>query len=213
MRAVTFSNPKVAERVNSRFVPVWYNRGKGFHNCEKRTEEWIFTSSAECYPTKNICTFFMTPDFRVVYYVSGYWAPDVFLEILDGVLKLQGAPEAAERGKLHREMGEDLSSRLESLQQGKAAATDPLAAYGPCRYEKTEHRHGVNCAGILAEAFRYRKVVHDALAQDGPVEFDKVQHDYRFGNPFTEEARALPDVDFAKPQSPAKPETPSGRKK
>jgi uncharacterized protein YyaL (SSP411 family) len=97
MRTVTFSNPKVAERVNSSFVPVWYNRGRGFHNCEKQTETWIFSAHADCDPTKNICTFFLTPDLDVIYYVAGYFAPDLFLEILDDVLRIQKAPDRSER--------------------------------------------------------------------------------------------------------------------
>src|SRR5262245_16728201 len=141
MRTVTFSDKKVAERVNSKFIPVWYNRGKGFHNCEKQTENWIFTSSAECYPTKNICTFFMTPDLKVVYYVAGYWAPDVFLDILDGVSKLQEAKTAEDLGRGHREIGADLSKRMAVLNDVKAAQSS-LSVYGSCRYEKTEHKHG-----------------------------------------------------------------------
>ncbi len=218
MRTVTFSNPKVADRVNSRFVPVWYNRGKGFHNCEKRTEEWIFNSSAECYPTKNICTFFLTPDMRVVYYVAGYYAPDVFLEILDAVEKVQGAQGADDFSRLHREIGAQLSVRLDQLKTGKgggkegaAADPGPLAAYGPCRYEKSEHRHGPPCLGVVAEALRYRKEVHDTLAGDGAVGFDRVQHSYKFGNPFTEEAHASPGVEFSKPLVPARP-APAARK-
>jgi hypothetical protein len=212
MRTVTFSDKKVAERVNSRFVPVWYNRGKGFHNCEKHTEQWIFNSSAECYPTKNICTFFLTPDLKVVYYVAGYWAPDVFLEILDGVARIQEARTEKDRAGAHREIGAGLARRLEELQKGKEAAESPLAAYGPCRYEKTEHKHSPACAGILSEAFRYRKVVHDTLAEEGAVEFDKVQHAYKFGNPFTEEAHAAPEAEFVKPQTPGgRAPTPSRR--
>jgi len=215
MRTVTFSNAKVAERVNSKFVAVWYNRGKGFHNCEKQTENWIFSSSAECYPTKNICTFFLTPDMKAVYYVSGYYAPDVFLEILTAVEKIQGAAGVAEQAAVHRDLSSDISHRLGELQKGKDAAENPLAAYGPCRYEKTEHRHSAQCSGIVAEAFRYRKEVHDAFASDGAVEFDKVQHAYKFGNPFTEEAHAGPEVEFGKPQTPAKPATatPTRKKK
>lgn len=215
MRTVTFSNAKVAERVNSKFVPVWYNRGKGFHNCEKQTESWIFTSSAECYPTKNICTFFLTPDMKVVYYVSGYYAPDVFLEILTAVEKLQGAKGAAEQATLHRDIASDLARRLDELKEGKGErkdGPDPLAAYGSCRYEKQEHRHGAQCASILGEAFRYRKEVHDTFAGDGAVEFDRVQHAYKFGNPFTEEAHAGPEVEFGKPQTPAKPATATRKK-
>jgi len=202
MRTVTFSDKKVAERVNSAFIPVWYNRGKGFHNCEKQTESWIFTSSAECYPTKNICTFFLTPDMKVLYYVAGYWAPDVFLEILDAVAKLQNAKTAKEQAQIHRDLGEILQKRQEVMKDGKLTAESPLNAYGPCRYDKTEHQHALACLPILSEAFRYRKEVHDALAQEGSVDFEKVQHTYKFGNSFTEEAAPVAEGQFVKPQAP-----------
>jgi hypothetical protein len=208
MRTVTFSNAKVAEQVNSKFIPVWYNRGQGFHNCEKSTEKWIFTSNTECYPTKNICTFFMTPDFEVVYYVSGYYAPDVFLDILASVQKLQASKE---RGRVHREISAELSKRLEALKSANAktveAASGPLAPYGTCSYETIEHKHGIQCISILNEAFRYRKEVHDSLADEGKVPFDRVQHRYKFGNSFSEEAPASGAVEtpLARPQAPAKP--------
>ncbi|HYE98194.1 MAG TPA: hypothetical protein VEJ18_04750, partial [Planctomycetota bacterium] len=161
MRTVTFSDKQVAERINSKFVPVWFNRGQGFHNCEKRTETWIFSSAADCYPTKNICTFFLTPDLKVVYYVAGYWGPDLFLEILDAALKLQGASTPDERAKVHRDLSAALGER--SVQLGTSPET-VAGAYKSCRYEKQDHKHGPACTHVLAEAFRYRKTVHDALA-------------------------------------------------
>jgi hypothetical protein len=207
MRTVTFSNAKVAEQVNSKFVPVWYNRGQGFHNCEKSTEQWIFNSSAECYPTKNICTFFMTPDFQVVYYVSGYFAPDVFLEILAAVEKLQASKEP---GRVHKEISAELTKKLDELKSVNAKApvatgTGPLKPYGTCSYEKIDHKHSPQCLWILTEAFRYRKEVHDSLTDHGTVAFDSVQHKYKFGNSFTEEAAPVAETPLSKPQAPAKP--------
>jgi hypothetical protein len=208
MRTVTFSNAKVAEQVNTKFVPVWYNRGQGFHNCEKNTEQWIFTANAECYPTKNICTFFMTPEFEVVYYVSGYFAPDVFLDILSGVQKLQAAPKSL--GKVHKELSADLGKRLEELKtagnnpKAVATGTGPLAPYGTCSYEKTEHKHAAQCLSILNEAFRYEKEVHDSLADQGSVPFETVQHKYKFGNSFTEEAAPVTEAPLSRPQAPVK---------
>ena len=217
MRTVTFSNAKVAEQINSKFIPVWYNRGQGFHNCEKSTEKWIFTSNTECYPTKNICTFFMTPDLEVVDYVAGYYAPDVFLDILAGVQKLQAAPKSL--GKVHKEISADLTKRLEELKavgnnpKTVATGTGPLAPYGACSYEKIEHKHGPQCLSILNEAFRYRKEVHDSLADHGSVPFDTVQHKYKFGNSFTEEAPAVADAPLSKPQSPVKATVRTGKSK
>lgn len=216
MRTVTFSNAKVAEQVNSKFVPVWYNRGQGFHNCEKSTETWIFNSSTECYPTKNICTFFMTPDLEVVYYVSGYYAPDVFLDVLAAVQKLHASPK--DRGRLHKEISAELAKRLEELKnagsQAKtivASGSGPLKPFGSCSYEKVDHKHSVQCLSILSEAFRYRKEVHDSLAESGSVPLERVQHSYKYGNSFTEEAPPVAQGSLSKPQAPARPAAVSGK--
>jgi uncharacterized protein YyaL (SSP411 family) len=218
MRTVTFSNAKVAELVNSKFVPVWYNRGQGFHNCEKTTEQWIFNSSTECYPTKNICTFFMTPDLEVVYYVSGYYAPDVFLDVLAAVQKLQASPK--DRGRVHKEISAELSKRLDGLKGASAnpkaavaSGSGPLKPYGTCSYEKIDHQHNVQCLYILSEAFRYRKEVHDSLTESGSVPLERVQHSYKFGNSFTEEAPPAAQGTLSKPQAPAKPGTVTSTKK
>jgi hypothetical protein len=216
MRTVTFSNAKVAEVVNSKFVPVWYNRGQGFHNCEKSTEQWIFSSSTECYPTKNICTFFMTPDLDVVYYVSGYYSPDMFLEILASVQKLQASPRNL--GAVQKEISAELSKRLEELKTANvkaavATGSGPLKPYGACCYEKIEHKHNDRCFWVINEAFRYRKEVHDSLVDGGSVPFDKVQHAYKYGNSFTEEAPPVAQGSLSKPQAPAKPAVVTGKSK
>jgi hypothetical protein len=216
MRTVTFSNAKVAEVVNSNFVPVWYNRGQGFHNCEKSTENWIFNANAECYPTKNICTFFMTPDLDVVYYVSGYYAPDVFLDIVSSVRKVHAAKERKAMADAHREASADLSRRLEDVDKACAnpkTGPDPLAPFGSCKYEKDEHKHKLECLNILRQCYQYRKVVHDSLTDGGTVPLDKVQHDYKFGNSFSEEARAIPEASLGKPAAPQKPGTAAAVKK
>jgi hypothetical protein len=192
---VTFSDPKVARAVNDRFVPVWFNRGRGFHNCERRTEKWIFESSGEAYPTKNICTFFMTPDFEVLYYVSGYFAPELFLEILEAAGELKDA-RGAEFGRRHLQFSTRLAERLARAR--KSPAVDVPS------YRDLQHRHGPGCAHAVEEGLRYRKTVHDVLAASGPVPFEKVQHAYLFGNSFTEEIRR-PETragDFARPQTP-----------
>lgn len=216
MRTVTFSNAKVAEQVNANFVPVWYNRGQGFHNCNLSTEAWIFKANAECYPTKNICTFFMTPDLDVVYYVSGYYAPDVFLDILSSVQKLQAAKDRKQLGAVHREIAADLSTRLgevRAVQNNPKAGYDPLKLFGSCKYEKEEHRHNAACLSVLGECYQYRKEVHDSLADEGSVPLDKVQHAYKFGNSFSEEAQSVPEASLGKPAAPQKPGTVSSKRK
>ncbi len=182
MRTVTFSDRRVAEAVNSRFVPVWYNRGRGFHNCEVRTEKWIFESSGEAYPTKNICTFFLTPDLRVLHYAAGYYAPDLFLEVLASAERAAGAGDPA---------------------RGEAAGR---AEAGTLRWRGEDHRHTSRCAGVVKEARAYFGRVREALAASGPVPLETVQHAYLFGNSFTEEVHSEkpPEEAVARPKTPTR---------
>jgi uncharacterized protein YyaL (SSP411 family) len=189
MRTVTFSDRRVAEAVNSGFVPVWYNRGRGFHNCEVRTEKWIFESSGEAYPTKNICTFFLTPDLKVVHYAAGYYAPEVFLDVLAAARRMEGVADAAEFARLHRE------------RQGRAERECGAAL----RWRGQEHRHSRGCAAVVKEAEAYFRRVHGALAESGPVPLETVQHAYLFGNSFTEEVDAEPPPR----EAVARPKTPT----
>lgn len=187
MRTVTFSDPQVADHVNATFVPLWFNRGKGFHNCEHRTEEGIFYRSAEAYTTKNICTFFLDPDGNVVHYLAGYYAPPVFLDLLRPLAALQKASTAEDVRSFHRE-------RLQAK---------PLApADRPFSYQGATHAHSDFCRKTLAEATSYIRRVHEQLARDGRVPFEKIRYSYLFGNPFTEEAGG--PAGFPKPQAPSK---------
>src|SRR5688572_5134862 len=102
MRTVTFSDPSVAAFVNDRFVAAWHNRAPGFRNADYAAEENIFRSSADAYPTKNICTFFLTPKGEVLFYVAGYLEPGLFLETLELVTRLARA-SPAERRAIHAE--------------------------------------------------------------------------------------------------------------
>lgn len=210
MRTVTFSNPKVADRVNDRFIPVWYNRGAGFHNCEFWTEKRIFANSADCYPTKNICTFFLTPDREVAYYVAGYWAPDIFLEILDVVDGLRAAKTPRDRKLAHARISKELSGRIRKIRSASAkpdkvdaAELERLAGASVFKYSASTHRHGSRCLHVLEESLTYRQTVHGALAREGFVALKAVQHNYRYGNSFTEEpdpSKGVPT--FARPQPP-----------
>ena len=67
---MSFSDKKVAELVNSKFVAAWTNRGPGFNNTEFWTEKGIASRNYEAYPTKNIRTFFLTPDGKAFYFVK-----------------------------------------------------------------------------------------------------------------------------------------------
>ena len=186
MRTVTFSDAKVADYVNANFIPVWFNRGRGFHNCEHRTEEGIFLRSAEAYTTRNICTFFLDGEGKVVHYFSGYYAPPVFLDLIQPLAALRDARGADDVRRFHKE-------RLQAL------ATRPL---GPSSrtfsYQGVAHAHSTWCTSSLAEATTYLKRVHDSLAREGSVPLDKVRRDYLFGNPFTEEPSGT--AGFPRPQ-------------
>ena len=88
---MTFSDKRVADAVNANFVAAWVNRGPGFRNLDFHTEQWIFQGDLEAYPTKNICTFFLTPEGKVFYYVAGSYSPEIFLQVLDTASGLRGA--------------------------------------------------------------------------------------------------------------------------
>lgn len=206
MRTVTFSDRRVAEYVNSRFVPVWYNRGPGFHNCELRTEERIFESSPECYPTRNICTFFMTPGKEVVHYAAGYYAPDVFLEILKNVEKVKSvAGDRQGFARLHRALSAEFSRRRDRIPRRPSSGWRTfLADVGPFRWRDHTHRHRSGCLRSLGQAWSYQARVHAAF-QDGPIPLERVQHDYLYGNPFSEEPDPVPAAGaLPRPQVPAR---------
>lgn len=187
MRTVTFSDEKVAEVVNANFIPLWFNRGKGFHNCEHRTEEGIFLRSAEAYTTKNICTFFVDANGKVVHYFSGYYAPPVFLELIRPLLALREATSDDEVRRFHRE-------RLQSAPLGVSAR--------PFSYLGVAHAHSPLCKTSLSEASSYLQRVHQQFVKDGSVPLDKVRTGYLFGNPFTEEPTS--SAGFPKPQTPVR---------
>ena len=86
---MSFSDKRVADLVNSKFIAAWTNRGPGFNNTEFWTENGIAQNNYEAYPTKNICTFFLTPEGKVFYYVAGSYAPELFVKILESALALR----------------------------------------------------------------------------------------------------------------------------
>lgn len=205
MRTVTFSDARVSEAVNSRFVPVWYNRGRGFHNCDPVPEKRIFEGSGDVYPTKNICTFFLTPDLEVLTYASGYYSPDLFLDLLDSASRLHAAPKA-ERARAHREIAAALARRLGDVQQFRKRRDlgAAFAAQSPILFRKEKHAHTAACLGVVEGGLAYRKRVHETLAQEAAVPFEQVQHTYLFGNSFSEEPPpSLPTEGIAPPQVPA----------
>ena len=213
MRAVTFSDPRVAKKVNEDFVPAWYNRGTGFHNCNFWTEKNIFTRTADCFPTRNICTFFLTPDREVAYYIAGYYGPDAFLEILEAADGLKAMKSIKDQKKAHAGLSDSLSDRLHQVSDASArskeasagAALDRLIGDQAFTYGDVTHEHRKPCFSALRRSLQCRQQVHQQLTDSGFVPLKSVQHDYLFGNRFTEE----PDPDsfvptLAQPQVPVK---------
>jgi len=188
---VTFSDGKVAELVNANFVAAWLNRGPGFHNEDYGSEQRIFQSSMEAYPTKNICTFFLTPQGRVFHYVAGYFAPELFRSELEAALRLRAAAFDAEMNlktdgpealrKIHHAEAERLSGTM-----GKAA----LAGIADRSYRSFSHAHTEACAKVVECGLRYLVALHRHWSGEGaPRDFEALRFDYVYGNSFSEEPR------------------------
>ena len=176
-----------------------------------RGEKRIYTTTGDCYPTKNICTFFLTPDQEVVYYVAGYYAPDLFLEILEAVDAMRTAGTEAEQKRGHRLAYKNLGTRLSEVRKASSdvkkvdsAQLKQLMGDSVFQYKNEKHRHTTSCLWVLRRLLEYRQTVHSQLAQKGFVPFHTVQHEYRYGNSFTEEAdkRDLVPATLARPQTP-----------
>lgn len=208
MRTVTFSNPEVASFLNENFVSAWFNRGPGFCNKEFGTEEWIFRSSYESYPTKNICTFFLKPDGCVFTYAAGYHCPALFLEFSKAALKLQKNPH-----NLARRFADQLDLEAAKYTRGRAAPN----WCGTSTYRGKEHAHGPGCSNALGQGLSYlAKVCRDFGSRNELPRLKEIQKDYLFGNPFTEESGQTATVDpgafvegTPKPSVPPRPVEPS----
>ncbi len=185
---MTFSDPKVADFVNANFVAAWHNRGAGFHNENYSAEQWIFRSSMEAYPTKNICTFFLTPEGRVFHTVAGFWAPEIFKLQLETALRLRreafdGAMELKPDGlqELRRVQGE-AASRI----RGDVASL----AIAPRGYRGGAHEHSDSCRAAVEAGGRHLAEVHTHWSRVAELpDLEEVRYAYLHGNSFTEEPR------------------------
>jgi len=199
---VTFSDKKVAEMVNANFVSAWFDRGVGFHNEDYSTEQWIFTSAMEAYTTKNICTFFLTPEGKVFHYVCGYYSPDVFLTYIQVALQIRrgafdekmqlnaGGLEAVRNvhGEVVKIIGATEKQIAEQLKDRKEGWKKALADYDTYSYRGTKHTHTAQCANNLHEGYKYLTRLHKHWSEVKELpEFKDVQFNYLWGNPFTEE--------------------------
>jgi len=76
MRTVTFSDPRIIQLVSERFIATWINRLPRFHNCEMATERGIAIRKGEMFSTRNLCTFLLDGEGRVLHYASGFLSPE-----------------------------------------------------------------------------------------------------------------------------------------
>ena len=197
MRTVTFLNEKTAKLVNDNFVSTWFNRNPRFHNCSMAQEVRIVENSYEMFSTKNFCTFFLTPDKKVLHYFSGYMSPEFFREevrfVLDLAEKVLDEEGKLKRGwsksyrDMHRAHGKKHSADVRTIQKIKTprAGTPEYAIYrkNPAGFRQrisylTEGLHYLNSVHQSHEVFARRKQLQ-------PLE--KVLLNYRGGNSFTEE--------------------------
>jgi hypothetical protein len=201
---VTFSDARVAAFVNAHFVAAWHDRGPGFFNRDLSTERWIYDGSAESYPTRNICTFFLNPEGRVFHYAAGHHGPDLFLGILEAALELRrlhfdeamrdragaaGAVQAFHEGQAARLRTE--ARRLgRAVEQAEDAWKALLENYVTPAYRGRSHRHTSACARSLSQGLDYLSLVHRRWAGIGELPgLEDVRYDYLWGNSFTEESR------------------------
>lgn len=218
MRTVTFSDPRVADHINRNFIPVWFNRGPGFHNEEKHTERSIFEHNFESYPTRNICTFFLKPDGSVYFYVAGYYAPDFFFDILmsGGLHSPSRKRYSVLAGRCSKAMAELQASQSGRRQfnnrSGMQFEDETRLTVSWCRpasYEGIEHRHSPSCLASATEGFRYLETVFRWFSEQTELpQLKDVRTDYLFGNPFTEESPNVASVDLSALQTSLEPEQP-----
>ena len=185
---MTFSDGKVAEFVNANFVAAWTNRGPGFHNEDYSTEQWIFRTSMEAYPTRNICTFFLTPAGRVFHYVAGSWAPEIFLAELEIARELR---KEAFDGRMELKSGG--VETLRKIHEGAAERIPGEVAgltIAPRGYRGIQHEHSESCRAAASAGARYLAGVHRHWSRVGDLpDFEEVRYAYLYGNSFTEEPR------------------------
>lgn len=188
LRTVTFSNAKVADVVNASFVSAWFNRSPGFRNGDDLAEKSIFEHSNEAFLTKNICTFILTPEGRVLHYIAGYVSPEIFLRFLDEALALRRAG-FDEQMRLAAG-GLDALRRIHAQQ---AAAREKESNASACGFELrtyrgVTHRHGDTCAWRIREAATYLARVHRSWEKTTALPaLDDVRYKYLYGDDFSEE--------------------------
>ncbi len=192
LRTVTFSNPKVAEFINANFVCAWHNRAPGFKNDDPQAEQSIFQQSTEAYTTKNICTFFMSPDGHVFHYVAGYLSPSLFLK--EAALALDIRTGAFDESMRMKEDGPAKARAVHAAQL--AAIREPeFTGSGTLVYRSLKHEHGKDCGKSLWEYHAYMRGLRKywSEAKDFPM-LEAVRYSYIYGNDFTEESEGATPI-------------------
>ena len=211
----------MADAVNADFVAAWVNRGPGFQNLDFHTEQWIFQSDMEAYPTKNICTFFLTPAGKVFYYVAGSYSPEVFLRVLDTASGLRGAlfdaamkESGGDVTRVHLAKAEEFDGLREKAEDAYKSPDGWKSLFGdgkkPALYRGLKHKHGQRCAYSLSKGWEYFRDLHRAMA--GWTELpalETVRYAYLYGNEFTEESAEARRIARPDPSEPPKPLPPA----
>lgn len=215
---MTFSDKEVAAFVNANFVSAWHNRGPGFRNLDFSTEQWIFASSMEAYATKNICTFFLSPEGKVFYYVAGYYSPDLFLRFLKAAVSLRQAVfdesmRVREGGlaagrPVYEAESDRYASQRSKMGKGGLLGGDwrpALAGFRLYRYRGLAHKHSEGCLHNLRAGYDYLVELHDRWSVEPKLpDLEEIRYRYLWGNPFTEEAAGSTAI--GKGEEPAAPD-------
>ena len=182
MRTVTFSDKDVAKAVSESCVATWINRKPGFHNCSFSTEEWILKTSPDCYSTKNFCTYFCTGEKKVLHYMTGYYAPRLFLEELAFARELlEKAVDA--KGQVKSEVLKE----LHGARAGKRGMDLKALEVEPNQRSTAADWQKQMAARSVIEGLGYLGRVSAEFAKKGARNLETVKDEHLFGNMFTEE--------------------------
>lgn len=216
---MTFSDKEVAAFVNKNFVSAWVNRSPGFFNDDYSSENWIFAGAMEAYPTKNICTFFISPEGKVFSYAAGFYSADLFMKILKTAVdvrtalfdeKMQvkdGGLEAAR--KVHAARVQNLMldrERTKAAQASEKAWKKILEGYRIATYRGRAHEHSAGCLTCILAGLDYLGKLHQAWSEmAGLPDLDEMRFAYLWGNSFTEEganSKPVEDNDASRKPDP-----------
>jgi hypothetical protein len=194
---VTFSNRKVAEVVNAKFVPAWFNRSPGFRNTDDQAEKSIFQGASEAFLTKNICTFVLTPDGRVFHYMAGYVSPELFLRFLDDALVIRRAgfddrmaPKAEGLEALRR-----VHAALAASYENEGKNPSKPAEVADRTYRDATHRHSDACSWQIQQTWLYLGRVHRSWEKSAALPaLEEIRFKYLYGNDFSEEGQGATPI-------------------